>query len=143
VRYAAFDENVDIYPPVKGSTGAAGWDLLTAYQQVIPPHQMVLVRTNLVFEIPVGFVGKIYPRSSTAKTPLRLANSVGIIDSDYRGEIMFAYENIGDEPYTIHIGDKIGQILFERIQYLQFDFVDRRDLTSTTRGEGGFGSTGR
>lgn len=143
MRYALFDENVDAYPPTLGSEFAGCYDIRTPYRTEIQPGQVGLVRTNLVLEIPVGMRGVICPRSSIAKTRLRLANSIGIIDSDYRGELMFAYENTGKISYVIEPGEKIGQMYFEKVLYFDFHLVDRRELIATNRGEGGFGSTGK
>lgn len=142
MRYALFDENVDAYPPQMSTEHAGCYDIRTPYETMILPGNVVLVRTNLVLEIPNGYRGVICPRSSIAKTSLRLANSIGIIDSDYRGELMYAYENTGKDRHFFNIGDKIGQAYFEKICLFQFDLVDRRELIATERGEGGFGSTG-
>ena len=81
----------------------------------------------------------LYPRSSISKTPLRMANSVGIIDAGYRGTIMAAIDNISDEDYTIKVGQRLFQICSPVLAPITFELTDR--LSDTTRGEGGFGST--
>ena len=81
----------------------------------------------------------LYPRSSIYKTPLRMANSVGIIDAGYRGTIMAAIDNISDEGYTIKVGQRLFQICSPTLAPITFELTDR--LSDTTRGEGGFGST--
>lgn len=81
----------------------------------------------------------LYPRSSISKTPLRMANSVGIIDAGYRGTIMAAVDNISDEDYTIKVGQRLFQICSPVLAPVTFELTDR--LSDTTRGEGGFGST--
>ena len=113
--------------------------------------------TGLAFEIPEGYFGLLVPRSSNAKTDLRLTNSSGILDSGYRGEVMFKYRNDNfsnmSDDYKAHVsngiidftneynvGDRIGQILV--LPYPKIEFVEVEELSETERGEGGFGSTG-
>jgi dUTP pyrophosphatase len=81
------------------------------------------------------------PRSSIAKTPLRLCNSIGLIDGGYRGEIMSAIDNIKDEPYTVEPGQRLFQLVAMDGAPIYFEIVD--ELSKTTRGDGGFGSTGK
>jgi dUTP pyrophosphatase len=95
--------------------------------------------TGLQFEIPIGYVGKLFPRSSISKTGLSLRNSVGIIDPDYRGEVTFRFSNTGGNIYKI--GDRIGQIRIEKDIEYRFIVVD--ELSETKRGKGGYGSTGQ
>mgnify|MGYP003305637073 CR=1 FL=1 len=105
----------------------------------------MVYHTGLAMEIPEGHVGLIYPRSSVSKTPHSLRNHVGVIDSGYRGEIIFKFgwvesSNVG--PITIYeAGDRIGQIII--MPYPQVEFVEVENLSSTDRGSGGFGSTGQ
>ena len=105
-------------------------------------HSTVAFKLGIAVEVPKGYALKIYPRSSMAtRTPLRMANSVGIIDSDYRGEIAAIYENTADRDYLIKAGERIAQGEIVPVQKVRFRQVDK--LTQTDRGDGGFGSTGR
>lgn len=108
----------------------------------IPAHfKSVPVKTGVHIQLPEGWVAMLFPRSSIgAKTPLRLSNSAGIIDSGYRGEVRALYDNIGDEPYQIHKGDRIAQMLIMPSYRFKANIVE--NLEDSDRGEGGFGSTG-
>jgi dUTP pyrophosphatase len=99
------------------------------------------IRTGVKIQLPEGWLALIIPRSSIgAKTPLRLSNSVGLIDSGYRGELGILYDNIGDDEYVIHAGDRIAQLLVMPSYRFQAKVVDI--LADSDRGEGGFGSSG-
>ena len=99
------------------------------------------IRTGVKIQLPEGWLAMIIPRSSIgAKTPLRLSNSVGLIDSSYRGELGVLYDNTGNEPYDIHAGDRIAQLLVMPNYRFKAKVVDI--LADSDRGEGGFGSTG-
>ena len=99
------------------------------------------IRTGVRIQLPEGWLAMILPRSSIgAKTPLRLSNSVGLIDSGYRGELGVLYDNISDDPYEIKAGDRIAQLLVMPSYRFQAKVVDI--LTASDRGEGGFGSSG-
>lgn len=134
--------------PTLGSPFAAGYDLYACKGCVIEPGQTVLVHTGIAMEIPEGFWGGIYARSGLAtKQGLRLANGVGVIDSDYRGEIMIALYNDSSFEREVKSGDRIAQLIFHQQCSLIPDengeiwqVVD--ELSDTSRGEGGFGSTG-
>lgn len=124
------------------SVGAAGADLQTSETYIIAPNQQKLLDTNTKVAIPEGYFGMAVPRSSLCnKMGLTLVNSVGIIDSDYRGSIMFCYKNNGDKPITIHKGERIGQLVI--IPFVKANFVEVDNLDDTERGVGGFGSTGQ
>lgn len=126
--------------PYRGSEDAAGHDLIAVKDTRIFPHQVALVPTGCFMAIPKGHHGKIFLRSSTGlKTPLRLANQVGIIDSDYRGEIMLPLENVSDKPYMVFEGDRLCQIIIEKNITVEYETTD--DLSPTKRDKGGFGST--
>lgn len=129
-------------PTYAHNTDAAA-DLYAAKDIVIPAHSCgTKVPTELYIALPDRWFAAILPRSSIgAKTPLRLSNSVGIIDSDYRGEIGILYDNISDSDYTIHTGDRIAQMLVMPVH--QFNPVRVTTLPETERGDGGFGSTGK
>lgn len=108
----------------------------------IKPGETVLVSTGIAFAIEYGYVVHIYPRSSVgAKTPLRLANSVGVIDAGYRDEIKVIYTNIGTEDYTINQGDRIAQMSIDAAPMARFGIVDDVKAIGEDR-EGGIGSTG-
>ena len=139
----------DAILPTQGSTAAAGYDLYSLYPCDLEPGSTYLLHTGLVIEIPDGFWGGIYARSGLAtKKGLRPANCVGVIDSDYRGEIMVALHNDSSSIQHIEAGDRIAQLIFHQQGYIIPDengeiwqVVD--ELSDTARGEGGFGSTGK
>lgn len=128
--------------PTYGSEYAAGADLYSAMDEItVAPHETFLVKTGIAMEIPEGFAGLIYARSGLAtKRSLAPANKVGVIDSDYRGEIMVALHNHSDVPQTVCAGERIAQIIITPYVTAVFDETD--ELSDTVRGEGGFGSTG-
>lgn len=129
--------------PVRGSDSAAGYDLYARLTGdcFIGAHKTAKIGTGVSIEIPEGYFGAIFARSGLAsKQSLRPANCVGVIDSDYRGEIIVALHNDSDEERIIHNEERIAQ--FVVIPYLALDFEVVDELTNTERGEGGFGSTG-
>ena len=128
--------------PSYGSASAAGADLYSAEEEiVIKPGETKLVHTGFAMEIPEGYVGLIYARSGIAtKRGLAPANKVGVIDSDYRGEIMVSIYNHSSETQTIAAGERVAQIVIT--PYLTVNFVESEELDDTLRGSGGFGSTG-
>ena len=128
--------------PAYSKPGDAGMDL-TAISMEKDSHGNVVYGTGLAIEIPQGYVGLIFPRSSNSKTDLYLTNHVGVIDSGYRGEIMFKFRaNPSLINARIHRpGDRVGQLII--IPYPQVTLVEAEELTSTERGLAGFGSTGK
>ncbi len=130
--------------PRYATSGAAGADLcaLPAGDPVtINPRETVMIRTGLSMAIPEGYVGLIYARSGMAcKQGLAPANKVGVIDSDYRGEVMVALYNHSDSPRTVNPGDRIAQFLLTPV--VTAAFAETEELPDTVRGAGGFGSTG-
>jgi dUTP pyrophosphatase len=148
--------------PKYAKPGDAGMDI-TATEKFYDEYGNVTYKTGIAIEIPEGYVGFIFPRSSNSKMDLLLSNSVGVIDSGYRGEIMFKFkpssiyrnpdphiiDNVNDYDYidlperigheTYNIGDRIGQIII--MPYPKVEFIEVDELSSTERGEGGFGST--
>ena len=129
--------------PTYGSEYAAGADLYACLDSeiTINPGETYLIKTGIAMEIPVGYAGLIYARSGLAtKRGLAPANKVGVIDSDYRGEIMVSIYNQSSEPQKIEPGERIAQLVIT--PYITGIFNEVSDLTDTTRGEGGFGSTG-
>ena len=129
--------------PTYGSAYAAGADLYACEggEVTIEAGQTRLIHTGIAMEIPEGLVGLIYARSGLAsKRGLAPANKVGVIDSDYRGEIMVALHNHSNAPQTIADGERIAQIVFA--PYMTAEFTVTDELSDTVRGIGGFGSTG-
>jgi len=129
--------------PTYGSDYAAGADLYACIDSPITfgPGETYLIKTGLSMEIPIGYAGLIYARSGLAsKRGLAPANKVGVIDSDYRGEIMVALHNHSTEPQTIEPNERIAQLIIT--PYIQAAFNEVDELSDTVRGEGGFGSTG-
>ena len=129
--------------PTYGSAAAAGADLYACADAdiVIESGATVLVHTGVAMAIPDGYVGLIFARSGLAtKRGLAPANKVGVVDSDYRGEIMVALHNHSSEAQTISHGERIAQIVFAPFYAADFKLVD--ELSDTVRGAGGFGSTG-
>ena len=134
----------DAVMPTYGSDSAAGADLyaLCDTDTEIAPDETVFIHTGIAMEIPEGYVGLVYARSGMAcKNDLAPANKVGVVDSDYRGEIMVALHNHGNKMRTVENGDRIAQIVIA--PYLRCEFFECDDLNETVRGEGGFGSTGK
>ena len=136
----------DSVVPTFGSTDAAGADLYAYIDTVgealtIHPHNTVMIGTGIAIALPVGYWGGVYARSGLAsKRGLAPANKVGVVDPDYRGEIIVALHNHSDECQTIFHGDRIAQLLVAPIPSVEYIEVD--NLDSTERGSGGFGHTG-
>jgi len=129
--------------PAYQSAGAAGADVRAAVEAVISvkPGERVAVPTGLILEMPEGFEVQVRPRSGLAfKYGLTVVNAPGTIDSDYRGEVKILLVNLGHEDVTITRGDRIAQLVVAPVSRVLF--VEEQDLTSTGRGDGGFGSTG-
>ena len=141
VRFKKINPNASI--PTYGSSYAAGCDLSACIDQAIsiPPHTTIKVPTGLAIELPENTVGLIYARSGMAtKRHLAPANKVGVIDADYRGEIIVALHNHSEEAQTIEVGERIAQLVVAPFYHVEFEEVD--ELSETVRGKGGFGSTG-
>ncbi len=129
--------------PTYGSVAAAGADLyaLTDGELVFAPDETKLVRTGLAMEIPEGYAGFIYARSGLAsKRGLAPANKVGVVDADYRGEVMVALHNHSGVEQKIAAGERIAQLVVA--PFLKAEFEEADELNDTARGAGGFGSTG-
>lgn len=141
IKVKKLNENAIL--PTYGSEYAAGADLyaLTDEDITIDSQKTVLIHTGLSMEIPVGYAGLIYARSGLAsKKGLAPANKVGVVDADYRGEIMVALHNHSDLPQTISCGERIAQLVIT--PFLAASYEEADVLSDTVRGEGGFGSTG-
>ena len=129
--------------PTRGSDYAAGYDLYAAteYNIIIQPHQTVKIGTGIATAIPQGYFGGIFARSGLAtKKGLAPANKVGVIDSDYRGELIVALHNDTDIVQEVAAGDRIAQLII--LPFVSVNFIQVDDLDDTERGSGGFGSTG-
>ena len=130
--------------PTYGSAEAAGADLYACLEEdmTVEPGKTAFVPTGIALEVPQGCAGLIYARSGLAcKRGLAPANKVGVVDSDYRGEIMVALHNHGTEPQTIANGERIAQFIITPV--LTPDYEVAEELSDTARNSGGFGSTGR
>lgn len=136
--------NYNAKDPICGSLEAAGYDLSAAIDTNvgIPPHQTVKIPTGIAIELPKGTFGGIYARSGIAtKEGLRPANCTGVIDSDYRGEIMVALHNDSDTFRIVEPGERIAQIIVQ--PYIPVKYKEIDTLSTTDRGANGFGSTGK
>ena len=142
VNIKKLNENAVI--PTYGSEFSAGADLYACIEEnvVIKAHETVLIKTGIALEVPEGYAGLIYARSGLAsKKGLAPANKVGVVDADYRGEVMVALHNHTNEDKEIEKGERIAQLVIAPFLKAEFNEVD--ELTDTVRGAGGFGSTGR
>jgi dUTP pyrophosphatase len=137
LRFKKLEANAVL--PTRGSPAAAGLDLYSIEAVSLHPHQRSLVRTGLAVAIPEGFYGRVAPRSGLA-TKNGLDVLAGVIDADYRGEIQCLLYNTGNETVELPAQTRICQLIIEKIITPTPVLVD--DLTNTTRGGGGFGSTG-
>lgn len=145
IRFKKLNKNA--VTPTYGSEHAAGADLYACFpndcvcRTYINDHETVMVGTGIAVEIPEGYVGLIYARSGMAiKRGLAPANKVGVIDADYRGEIMVALHNHGVSAAGVEHGERIAQLVIAPVIHADFEEVD--ELSDTERGNGGFGSTG-
>ena len=137
------EQDGDIPIPRYMSAHAAGMDICAAVAEpvTIEPGRIVLISTGLAVAVPPGFEAQIRPRSGLAvRHGIGLINAPGTIDADYRGEVKIAVINLGSAPYTISRGDRIAQMVIQRIFTARLVQVDRLD--DTERSGGGFGSTG-
>ncbi len=129
--------------PTYGSAYAAGADLYACLEEAVTfaPQETKMIPTGLAMELPEGWAGLIYARSGLAtKQGLAPANKVGVVDPDYRGEVMVSLHNHSMEPQTIESGERIAQLVLT--PYLTAQFLETDTLSDTVRGVGGFGSTG-
>lgn len=142
VKIKKLSENAVI--PTYGSEYSAGADLYACLESevTIGAGETYLVKTGIAMEIPTGYAGLIYARSGLAtKRGLAPANKTGVVDSDYRGEIMVALYNHSKEEQSIAPGERVAQLVIT--PFLTADFIEEDELSDTKRGSGGFGSTGR
>tara|TARA_Y100001970_G_scaffold30800_1_gene38253 strand:+ start:492 stop:929 length:438 start_codon:yes stop_codon:yes gene_type:complete len=121
--------------------GDAGLDLYVLEDQTFKPGETGKIKLGISCENVDGKGYFLFPRSSISKTPLRMANSIGLIDGGYRGEIMAVCDNIKDYEFSISKGDRLFQLVSADLSSIEFEIVE--NLSNSTRGEGGFGSTGK
>ena len=129
--------------PTYGSEYAAGAELYSALEgeDIIAPHETVVIPTGIALELPIGYAGLIYARSGLAtKKGLAPANKVGVVDCDYRGEVKVALHNHGKIEQTVAPGERVAQLVIT--PYITAKFLEADELSETVRGAGGFGSTG-
>jgi dUTP pyrophosphatase len=144
IKVVRLDHAADLPLPDYASPGAAGADLYCAevYPIVLKPGERRAVPTGLVIGLPSGYEAQVRPRSGLAAADgVTVVNAPGTIDSDYRGEVKVLLVNLGNEAVTLRRGDRIAQIVVSPVY--QATFVAVEELEPTTRGDGGFGSTGR
>lgn len=128
--------------PTKGSALAAGYDLYASEDAVIPAQGQGLVATDLTIIVPIGTYGRVAPRSGLA-VKHGISTGAGVIDADYRGEVKVVLFNHAQKDFEIKTGDRIAQLVLEQIINADIKVITQEDLDTTTRGEGGFGSTGK
>ncbi len=136
--------NPEAVVPTYGSAFSAGADLYACEEEAVTinPGETRLIHTGISAEIPEGFAGLIYARSGLAtKKGLAPANKVGVVDADYRGEIMVALYNQSAAAQTVEKGERVAQLVIT--PFLKAEFLEADELSDTVRGAGGFGSTGR
>ena len=131
--------NPNAVVPTYAKQGDAAMDLYAA-EVIKDEWGNYVYLTGIALEIPSGYVGLLFPRSSVSRTCLSLANSVGVVDSGYRGEIMLKYRDTGETNPFYKTGDRVGQLIV--MPYPQIELIEVEELSSTERGDGGFGSTG-
>ena len=136
IKVKKLDKNAVI--PKYAKLGDAGLDLTAT--SIDHTDTYIEYGTGLAFEIPQGYVGLVFPRSSISKTGLSLSNSVGVIDSGYRGEIKFRFRLTNDQRVWYSVGDRVGQIII--MPYPSINLTEVDELSSSDRSSGGFGSTG-
>ena len=143
IKTKKLNENAKL--PYRATEGSAGADLFACIGEdiTIAPGERILIPTGIAIELPDSGCGAfVFPRSSvSSKYGVSLANCVGVIDSDYRGEIKVPLINHSDEPYTVHNGDRIAQMVI--LPVIVPEYTENEQLGDTERGGGGFGSTGK
>ncbi|GLV45374.1 Deoxyuridine triphosphatase [Carabus blaptoides fortunei] len=131
--------SVNAFAPSKGSGKAAGYDIKSAYDYIVPKRGKQMIDTDIKIELPEECYGRIAPRSGLAAKH-SIDVGAGVIDEDYRGPVKVILFNLSDNDFEVKKGDRIAQLICERIMYP--DLQEVQELTETERGDGGFGSTG-
>nr|CAB3240239.1 deoxyuridine 5'-triphosphate nucleotidohydrolase-like [Phallusia mammillata] len=137
LKFAKLTENAT--PPTRGSTHAAGYDLYSAYDYTVPSRGKILAKTDIQISLPDGCYGRVAPRSGLAYKHF-IDVGAGVIDQDYRGNVGVVMFNFNDKDFEVKKGDRIAQLICEKIFYPTMQQCD--SLETTDRGSGGFGSTG-
>ncbi len=135
---------IEVPLPAYQTPGSAGLDLCAAIPEPVPlePGERRLIPTGLILEIPAGFEGQVRPRSGLAlKHGIGIVNSPGTIDSDFRGEVGIVLINHGQQPFTVEPLSRIAQLVLARVEQVELELCE--SLSDTSRGVGGYGSTGR
>ena len=138
------DDCRDLVPPKVMTDGASGVDIAAAVDQpmILQPGETKVIPTGMQLEIPAEYEAQVRPRSGLAlHHGVGILNSPGTIDSDYRGEVQVILTNFGKKDFVVQRGDRIAQLVFQRVVHVEFESKD--DLTETERGSGGFGHTGQ
>lgn len=125
--------------PTRGSPLSAGYDLYSAERKVIPAHGKALIDTQISIAVPVGTYGRVAPRSGLA-SKFMIDTGAGVIDADYRGVVFVLLFNLSDKDFQVEEGDRVAQLILEKIHTAEV--LEVQDLDETIRGAGGFGSTG-
>lgn len=134
--------NKQAVTPSYAKDGDAGLDITAISRDIVitEDYEYIEYGTGLAFEIPVGYVGLLFPRSSVSKKDILLSNAVGVIDSGYRGEVSFRFKRLAWDSAIYNVGEKVGQLVI--IPYPQIQLEQAKELSETERGEGGYGSSG-
>ena len=144
VRVQRLPGHEDLPAPAYMTPHAAGMDLCAAVKEevVLPPGGRALIPTGLKLALPEGYEGQVRPRSGLAlRHGLTMLNTPGTIDADYRGEVQIILANLGEEPFVVRRGERIAQLIICPVTRARLEFVE--ELDDTSRGDGGFGHTGR
>jgi dUTP pyrophosphatase len=141
LKIKLFTDDPSFRPPIQATQGSAGWDIHALEDVQIPPMEMRTLKTGFGLQIPKGYYISIVPRSSYGKKRIMISNSPATIDSDYTGEISVMLYNNSMDFFSIKKGDRIAQMILLQYNEMEFDYVEQFDITS--RGDGGFGSTGQ
>ena len=128
--------------PTRGSVLSAGYDIYASEEAVIPAQGQGLVGTDISVAVPIGTYGRVAPRSGLA-VKHGISTGAGVIDADYRGEVKVVLFNHAQKDFTIQKGDRIAQLVLEKIVMADIKQITAEELDITVRGEGGFGSTGK
>ena len=139
IKFKKLNKNASA--PRQGSGGAAAFDLTATRIETDYKAQTVTIHSDIAVEIPAGHVGLLFPRSSVCKTALRLTNCVGVIDSDYRGEVTAVFDYTTRMGKIYEVGDRFAQLMIVALPHVVWH--ESKTLTQTERGIGGYGSTGR
>lgn len=143
INFKRHNPSIDSPLPEYKTEGSAGMDLSSASEEkiIIAPGKKALIPTNVIIELPMGYEGQVRPRSGLAlKHGITVLNSPGTVDSDYRGEIGVVLINHGENDFEINFGDRIAQLIIAKYEHCEINVVDQ--LSTSARGDGGYGSTG-